>query len=248
MRGNTTQYINEHLPLTLFEQKDVLCIIVAIIAAVMLTDIKIELHDLFLISGLTLLLLMSRRQMSLFFILGILVVNRIICKFIEKYNCQKDIEKVIDWSVTIFGRILILLVVILISVINYKPISKDSYISESEYPTKACDWIIENIDLGKAKFYNEYNYGSYMLYKGIPVFIDSRADLYAPEFNGGKDIFSDFLNTSNIGLYYEDKFNEYGITHIIEYKNSKLVMFMSRNDNYKSIYEDDYFIIYEKIK
>ena len=31
--------------------------------------------------------------------------------------------------------------------------------------------VLENIDLGTAKFYNEYNYGSYLLYKGVPVFI-----------------------------------------------------------------------------
>lgn len=248
MQGNTTQYINEHLPLTLFNQKDILFVIAAIIAIVMLTDIKIELHDLFLIAGLTVLMLMSKRQISLFLILGILVVNRLICAFIEKYNCQKDIEKITELSASFFGRIVILLAIVLISGKNYKEIENDKYISESEYPVKACEWIIENIDLGKAKFYNEYNYGSYMLYKGIPVFIDSRADLYAPEFNGGQDIFSDFLNTSNIGVYYEDKFNEYNITHIIQYKSAKLVMFMSRNDNYKSIYEDNNFIIYEKIK
>lgn len=248
MQGNTTQYINEHLPLTLFNQKDILFVIAAIIAIVMLTDIKIELHDLFLIAGLTVLMLMSKRQISLFLILGILVVNRLICAFIEKYNCQKDIEKITELSASFFGRIVILLAIVLISGKNYKEIENDKYISESEYPVKACEWIIENIDLGKAKFYNEYNYGSYMLYKGIPVFIDSRADLYAPEFNGGQDIFSDFLNTSNIGVYYEDKFNEYNITHIIQYKSAKLVMFMSINDNYKSIYEDNNFIIYEKIK
>ena len=248
MKGNTTQYINEHLPLTLFNQKDILCIIAAIIALIMLTDIKIELHDLFLITGLTVLLLMSRRQISLFLILGVLVVNRLICRFLEKYNCEKDIEIITNFSTSLFGKIVILSIIVLISAKNYKKIENDSYISESEYPVKACEWIIENIDLGKAKFYNEYNYGSYMLYKGIPVFIDSRADLYSPEFNNGKDIFSDFLNTSNIGIYYEDKLNEYDITHIIEYKGSKLVMFMSRNNNYKKVYEDNYFVIYEKIR
>ena len=36
-----------------------------------------------------------------------------------------------------------------------------------------------------------------MLFRGIPVFIDSRADLYAPEFSGkAEDIFMDFINTS----------------------------------------------------
>ena len=53
------------------------------------------------------------------------------------------------------------------------------YVDESAYPVQACDYILENIDLGKAKFYNEYNYGSYMIFRGIPVFIDSRADLYS---------------------------------------------------------------------
>ena len=38
--------------------------------------------------------------------------------------------------------------------------------------------------MSSMRLFNEYNYGSYLLYEGIPVFIDSRADLYAPEFNG----------------------------------------------------------------
>ena len=33
----------------------------------------------------------------------------------------------------------------------------DTYIDETAYPVQACDYIIENIDLGTAKFYNEYN-------------------------------------------------------------------------------------------
>ena len=71
---------------------------------------------------------------------------------------------------------------------------KQSYIDETAYPVKACDYILNEsgIDLSKARFYNEYNYGSYMLFRGIPVFIDSRADLYSPEFNGlDEDIFMD---------------------------------------------------------
>ena len=44
--------------------------------------------------------------------------------------------------------------------------------------------MLQNLDVKNIKLFNEYNYGSYLLYKGIPVFIDSRADLYAPEFNG----------------------------------------------------------------
>ena len=63
----------------------------------------------------------------------------------------------------------------------------------------------------------------------------------------GKDIFSDYINISSIGTYYETKFEEYGITHLIMYKNAKLNMFISRDNNYKQLYEDDRFVIYERL-
>ena len=89
-----------------------------------------------------------------------------------------------------------------------------------------------------------------MLFRGIPVFIDSRADLYAPEFSGLKDdIFSDFLNISGIGEFYEDVFEKYGITHVICYRNSKLnlIIIKTHDSNYKEIYVDNNFIIYERL-
>ena len=82
------------------------------------------------------------------------------------------------------------------------------------------------------------------------MFIDSRADLYAPEFNGEEDIFMNFINTSNIGRYYGKTFREYGITHVMLYKNSKVSMLIDETEpeNYNKIYSDDYFVIYEVMK
>ena len=126
----------------------------------------------------------------------------------------------------------------------------DTYVDETSYPVQACDYILENIDLGKARFYNEYNYGSYLLYRGIPVFIDSRADLYAPEFSGKKDdIFMDFIETSNISTFYEDTFEKYNITHVITYKNSKMNMIITKtkDEKYKELYSDRSFVVYERV-
>ena len=130
------------------------------------------------------------------------------------------------------------------------------YISESSYPVEACKWIKENLDYKNIRMFNDYNYGSYMLYQDIPVFIDSRCDLYTPEFNGekgedgkyvGQDIFSDFMNISSIATYYNTKFNEYDITHVMTKNNTKLNMLLSRDEGYKKIYKDDDFIIYERV-
>ena len=249
MEGNTTQNINEHLPMTIIDETETLSAIVVILAILIFTKTKIKLSDLFMISGLCFLMFASKRQVTMFYLIGVLVLNKMICALFELYT-KNGLERLTKMITSKIGYIIMIIIVLTLSYDFYEPKQDDEYIDETTYPVEACDYIIQNIDLGKARFYNEYNYGSYMIYRGIPVFIDSRADLYAPEFSGKKDdIFMDFINTSSIGEFYEDTFEKYDITHIITYKNSKMNMIIKEtNDpNYKELYEDDYFTIYERI-
>lgn len=247
MQGHTTSNINEHLPLTLINDIPILCTIIIFLAVLTFTKTKIRLADLFMIGGLTYLMFSSKRQSTMFVLLGSLVLNRMISNTIEIYSSKK-IEELSKRFINTFIIVLIALPTIYYSCKYIKNKSNDVYVSERSYPVKASEWILKNLDINNIKLFNEYNYGSYLLYKGIPVFIDSRADLYAPEFNKmEKDIFMDFINTSNIGTYYGKTFEEYDITHIILYKNSKIAMLIDETDkgNYNKIYSDDYFVIYE---
>ncbi len=249
MEGNTTQNINEHLPMTIIDETEALSAIVVVLAILTFTKTKIKLSDLFMIGGLCLLMLASRRQMTMFCLIGVLVVNKMIGGLFELYT-KNGLERLTQMIASKVGYILMIVIMLALSYHFYEPKQNDEYIDESSYPVQACDYILENIDLGQAKFYNEYNYGSYMIYRGIPVFIDSRADLYAPEFSGKEeDIFMDFINTSSIGEFYEDTFEKYEITHVITYKNSKMNMIIkeTKDPNYKELYEDDYFTIYERL-
>ena len=249
MQGNTTQNINEHLPMTIVDETEALSAIVLILAILTFTKTKIKLSDLFMIGGLCYLMLASRRQVTMFCIIGVLVVNKMICGLMELYT-KNGLEKAFKIVTTKIGYVLMICIMLLLSYHFYEPKIDDDYIDKSAYPVQACDYILENIDLETARFYNEYNYGSYMIYRGIPVFIDSRADLYAPEFSGKEeDIFSDFIDTSSIGKFYEDVFKKYDITHVITYKNSKMNMIIKEtNDpNYKELYEDSYFTVYERL-
>lgn len=254
MQGNTTQNINEHLPMRLIEHQDMLCLIIVYLSILIFTKSKIELKDLFMLGGLVFLMLSSRRQASMFILIGSVIINRLIIETLETY-LKPDIDrKMLKEMTSAFGITIVTLIMLAIS-LHFIGKKKDTpFIDVSAYPGDACNYIIENIDLSKARFYNDYNYGSFMLCRGIPVFIDSRADLYAPEFNtptgnpeDGKDIFMDFMDISNINTYYDTKFDEYEMTHVITYKNSKLAMLITnRTDNkYKQIYDDDYFIIFE---
>ena len=248
MQGNTTQNINEHLPMTIANETEVMCILVVFLAILVFTKAKIRLSDLFMIAGLCYLMIKSRRQVTMFALIGVVILNRLIMQVI-KHHTEKGTEIIQKMATSITIIILISVGTLGLSYYFAKDKFDDVYVDESSYPVKACDFILENVDIGLARFYNEYNYGSYMLYRGIPVFIDSRADLYAPEFSGKEDdIFMDFIETSNISRFYEDIFEKYQITHVITYRNSKMNMIITRtnDENYKEIYKDDYFVIYER--
>lgn len=250
MKGNTTENISEHQPLTLINNTEAICTLVILISILTFTKTKIKLSDLFFVGGLCYLMFSSRRQFSMLVLIGSVVLGRLVVDMITRYskNGLKDVDDVVK------NNLVLVLLTILMGIFSYnsiKPVLDDKFVSEKSYPVSACDFILENIDLSTAKFYNEYNYGSYMIYRGIPVFIDSRADLYAPEFSGLKDdIFTDFIDVSSIGTFYEDILEKYNITHVILYSNSKMSMIIdeTKDPHYSKIYKDDYFVIYERVK
>ena len=250
MQGNTTQNINEHLPMTISNETEVMCVLIGFLAIMIFTKVKIRLCDLFMLGGLFYLMISSRRQVTMFMLICSVIFNRFIVELIQNYTKIKleDIEKKVT---TIIGTLIITILILVGCYYLVKDKKDDKYIDESTYPVQACDYILQNVDLGQAKFYNEYNYGSYMLFRGIPVFIDSRADLYAPEFSGkDKDIFMDFIETSGIAKFYGDIFEKYGITHVITYKNSKMNMIITKTEKskYEELYSDKYFVVYKIVK
>lgn len=247
MQGTTTHNISEHLPLTLVDNLEFMCTLVLFIAILTFTDTKIRLSDLFMLGGLVLLTFYTRRQFSMFTLICVIILNRLINALLDKYDpegCKKAIKKM----TTITGMIVTICLVLTISVIQYKPKMNDHFIDENSYPVGAATYILENLDIKNIKLYNEYNYGSYLIFRGIPVFIDSRADLYAPEFNPGVEVFNDYINLSNVDIdNVEEKLDKYGITHMLMYKKSKLRKFVEQNtEKYNLLYEDDNFCLFER--
>ena len=254
MQGNTMDSISEHLPLTLINAKDILVVFILFLAVLIFTDTKMKTRDFFMLAGLTLLSFMSRRQVSMFVLICGFIFAKMLVELVNKYDIEGS-DKLIKGMTTFLGKTLTILLVVLVSFCLYRPKINAPIVSKSSYPIEASNYILNNLDVKEIKLFNEYNYGSYLLYRGIPVFIDSRADLYAPEFNGtkgedgkyhGRDIFSDYVNITSISTYYDDKFNEYGITHVLIKKGSKLNMLIKRNDNYKELYSDNNFVLYER--
>lgn len=249
MQGNTTENINEHAPMILANDTETACTLIIFLAVLIFTKAKIKLSDLFMLGGLCYLMFTTKRQLTMFVLICSMILNKSLVELVQLYT-KTEIKEITEKATKPLIALAITVVMLSFSYYMIKGKLDDEFISSTDYPVAACDYIVNNIDLGRARFYNEYNYGSYLLYRGIPVFIDSRADLYAPEFSGKEDdIFMDFIDTSNIGRFYEDTMQKYGITHVITYKNSKMNMIIvdTHDEKYKELYSDDNFVIYERI-
>ena len=251
MIGNTTQNINEHLPMTLINEDNILCVLIIFLAVLIFTKAKIRLCDLFMLCGLTFLMLMTQRQASIFVIICSVILNRLIYSWITSQVKDFD-DRVLNFAMNGFGVFMLSSVIIMFCMYFIKPKLNQTYIDENTYPVKMSDWILEyfereQIDLSEVRLFNEYNYGSYLLFRGIPVFIDSRCDLYAPEYNPGVSIFDDFIASSNLNDWFEIRLAKYNITHMILYKDSKMNMIIERGnlDGYKLLKQDENFVFYE---
>ena len=146
MKGNTTQSISEHLPLTLINNKEIMVVLTAILALLIFTDTKIRLKDLFMLAGLTLLMFMTRRQESMLVLFGSAIVAKMITQWFEKYDSSglKQFEKIM---VSTLGVATTILLVILISIVEIKPKINDKFINPNSYPVAAAEYIKENLDL-----------------------------------------------------------------------------------------------------
>ena len=114
MQGNTTQNINEHLPMTLIKNAEILCVLIIFIAILAFTDIKIRLIDLFMLGGLVLLMLYSKRQSTMFVIICSVILNRLVYDFVKKEGKDVD-EKPIEVFTTLFGGFMISALILIIS-------------------------------------------------------------------------------------------------------------------------------------
>ena len=122
---------------------------------------------------------------------------------------------------------------------------KDDYVNVKEYPVKAVSYIKNELDYENIRLYNEYNVGSYLMFNDIPVFVDSRCDLYLSEFNGLK--YSIFDDEMNIEYNYKKKFKFYDVTHALVSNNDIFYRILSVDNNYNIIYEDKHFTLFERV-
>ncbi len=100
------------------------------------------------------------------------------------------------------------------------------------YPVEAVDFLQGN-GLAEARGYNSYNWGGYLIWRGLPVFIDGRADVYGDEF-----IFY-YLQTLEMQEDWQEPLDEYDIEYVIMETGSALNTLLTVSPAWELLYQDD---------
>ena len=249
IKGGSINWISEHQAPKLFHCPNLLFYVYLLFFVFVFIKQKIKLSDFFLCFGLLILAFFSFRHISLLLICSCFSLTRYISNYFgNNYGSLSNIF--IKFLSVKFYYVFVIAIIFSSSVFYFCNIYKHKFVDVSQYPVSASNYIIKNLDYQNIRIFNDYDYGSYLLFRGIPVFIDSRADLYTPQFNGlNRDITKDYLE---VVLNYEEVFDYYDITHVIVYKcDSKtscngLYYLLYSNEQYDVIYEDKYFAFFER--
>lgn len=223
----TTSYIPEWKSIFEFNQPFYYFIIIFIIALTLISIKKNDIQNTLIILGLCFLTCHHMRYIEyLIILLPIYLLPNI------NFCIAKKRIKNIGMIILSFCTIISIMLLLQNPDILKKPIP---------------DEILEEIKTSE-KIFNDYDYGGYLIYNDIPVFWDSRADLYVDSGILMKSFIIQDYNEEDIEEYninIDDFFNEYQFDYIVLKEDRKLNNYLSKNKNYKIILNIDNCILYK---
>jgi hypothetical protein len=111
-----------------------------------------------------------------------------------------------------------------------KIISNEEAIT-ARYPVAAVDYLEEN-GLSGARGYNSYNWGGYLIWRGLPVFVDGRADVY------GDDFLFYYRRAFDATPHWQDPLDDHNVEYVLMEAGSSLGVVLEASGRWSLVYED----------
>lgn len=244
LNTNSYGFISEMQPTILISDIKLLVLFFISIITLIFFKKNIKVRDLLLIGGLLMFSLIVKRNI----IYSLLILPTYLAKIIFKnvnIKLKMNLVKKINWNVIYLMMcvFVIFLFAYAVQSINFKTFD---YRINEHYPVKIVDYIKEEYDYENLKVYTDFNYGSYVAFNNIPIFVDSRAEVYIAEFNGGQNIIKDYINSKKYKTF-NDIFEKYDFDIAIVYKEINLYNYLLNSTNYKLVKEADAFALFERV-
>ena len=242
--GSTVKYIYEHQPLVLANVKYVLISILLFAVLLVFFKLKCRLDLLFLFGGTMFMAIMSYRHVGLFVYLGWFALIYLVfgaLKLIPS-KTRESVKKTIIPS-------LVIIVLGVWGLANNK-VQHFNYLDPEFVSDEAIDYLEDNYSVKDLRLFNDYSYGAYMLFRDVPVFIDSRVNEYTKEFNPDleRDVFNDYMSIVSLRENWQEVVEYYDFDGYYISKDSVLNQFLAVSPDVEKVWENDQMIIYMTIR
>jgi hypothetical protein len=111
----------------------------------------------------------------------------------------------------------------------------------ARYPAAAVDYL-EASGLDQARGYNSYNWGGYLIWRGVPVFVDGRADVYGDPF------LLYYRRTFDVRPGWQEPLDEYDVDYVLMENGTPLTAVLAASPDWTEVYADDLAQIFVRAK
>jgi len=181
--------------------------------------------------------LLSARNIPLFAIVSAPIIGRHLLSSLEEtavypaLSGEKQppppttIMKILNWVILIIAVFGVLLW-------TASEISGNETAIAERFPIAAVDYLEAN-GLADEPGYNSYGWGGYMIWRGLPVFVDGRADVYGDPF-----LFY-YLQAFEASDSWQEPLDEYQVQYVLMKKGSTLTTLLHTSDQWQEVYTDE---------
>jgi hypothetical protein len=110
-------------------------------------------------------------------------------------------------------------------------------VERTHYPVAALDYIETN-GLAERRIYNSYNWGGYLLWRGAPVFIDGRADVYGDAF------IDEYVLAYQLRDGWRQPLERYEVEYVLIESSASLAALLEETDKWQRAYRDELAVVY----
>ncbi|MDY7080789.1 MAG: hypothetical protein SXV54_28230 [Chloroflexota bacterium] len=228
-------------------------LLLATLAAVGLSDRRVDGSDLALVAGFAYAGLLAGRNIGPFALVTAPVLSRHVWPIVERW-LRAARERgwlgpslravrppsvrlaLVNWS-------LLALVLVAAGIKVYLPLRAEFNVGNERdtLPVDAIAWIQEQRPAGP--MFNSYNWGGYLIWKLWPdpdyrVFVDGRTDLY------GDELLGQYLRVYLAQPDFQEVLDEYGINLVLVERNSFTANFLALDEGWTRAYSDDVAVVY----
>ena len=192
--------------------------------------------DVMLFVGTAAAGLYSARHVSLFAISSAPIICRTLVHGVEGSSFHSELTGASPEPATtpfrraLYSTVAVGMVVLAIVHGHYNLRAFDRAIGE-KFPVAAVDFI-EREGMAEQRVYNNYGWGGYLIWRGIPVFIDGRADVYGDEF------IRKFVKAHFGQDDWRQPLDEYGVEYALLLRDSRLRTLLLATREWREVYRD----------